>query len=135
MRSCSFGSKTMASSPDPMVLMKGTRQRGCRKKNCIDSCGFCSFCGKIVVDTVEVTPLVDSSGTVFSKLKEKLLFGKNSRRHCHEQPLEEPMALCAKTFCGQLEGHRFLKDHVGVETEQYFYVNFLKIHLRRVLCL
>lgn len=53
------------------------KAKGLQEKNCIDSCSFCSFCGKIVVDTVEVTPLVDSSGNVFTKLIEELLFGKN----------------------------------------------------------
>lgn len=33
------------------------------------------------------------------------------------------MTICAKTICGQFEGHGFLKDHVGVEPEQYFYIN------------
>lgn len=58
--------------PSPHGSYERHKAKGLQEKNCINSCGFCSFCGKIVVDTVEVTPLVDSSGSVFSKLIELL---------------------------------------------------------------
>ena len=88
MRNCSFGVRRMSlgwsgrlkilSTERSLLLDSAQAQGSCGRhmaeelqpESCINTCGCCSFGGRSV-DTVEVTPLVGSRGSVFSKHLQK----------------------------------------------------------------